>query len=401
MFRVPAGASDEVDETQEVAIGTPGDLLSISAVDGRWAVLDATTEQLFLDGRIADLSAVIGDGAGLVLQEPSATGDRVLIGHTGGLASVPLSGAAPVELVANGSGAAAPPVVLGDCEFAAWAGGDAWRRCDQDSGQGVRLALDSMISAPQLAFMVNGTETVLNDRRSGDAWAVQRTGELIDNWDDLLVDDDDQEDQQENDETTPPEIETVQQPPIAIDDEFGARAGRATVLPVLMNDYDPNGDVLVVESLSALDESIGRIDLINQRQQIQLTLAAGATGSVGFTYSISDGRGGSATATVVVTIRGETENSPPVQVRTTDAMVQSGDRVTVEVLSDWVDPDGDAMYLQEATVDAPDSVTYKPEGTIVYSDSGSGSDLKTRRPGRLGWCGRGRRRCGHHGPAIG
>ena len=376
VFRVPAATSDDVDSTQEVAIGVPGDNLSISSVAGRWAVLDSTSQQLYVDGRVADLSEVIGGGAGLVLQQPSVAGDRVLVGHSEGLAGVPLSGASAVALVADGSGAAAPPMVLGDCEYAAWAGGTGWRRCAGDAGQGLRLELDSMVSVPQLAFMVNGSQTVLNDRRSGDSWAVQRTGELIDNWDELIVDDDDQPDQQENDETTPPEIETVQQPPVAIDDQFGARAGRATVLPVLLNDYDPNGDVLVVESMSALAESVGRIDLINERQQIQLTLVAGASGTVGFTYTISDGRGGTATATVVVTIRGDGENSPPVQVRTTDAMVQSGDRVTVEVLSDWIDPDGDAMYLQEATVDAPDSVTYKPEGTIVYSDSGSGSDLK-------------------------
>lgn len=374
VFRVPAATSDEVDRTQAVTIGAPADTRSITAVGDRWAVLDSTTEQLFVDGRSIALGGVLGTGTTAVLQDPSLSGDAVLVAHSGGLISVPFSGAAPAELVGDGGGAAAPPVVVGDCEFAAWAGGAGWRRCA--GGQATALELPSMSASPQLAFMVNGGQTVLNDRRSGDAWAVQRTGELIANWDDLIVDEEEPEQQQENDETTPPEVETVQQPPVAIDDSFGARAGRATVLPVLLNDFDPNGDVLVVESLSAIDETVGRLDLINERQQVQLTLADGAAGAVGFTYTISDGRGGTATGTVTVAIRTDGENSPPEQVRTTDSVVQSGGRTTVEVLSDWVDPDGDAMYLQEATVEAPDTVTYKPEGTIVYSDSGSGSDLK-------------------------
>ncbi len=247
--------------------------------------------------------------------------------------------------------------------------------------------------------MANNGRVVLNDRRSGDAWAVQRSGELIANWDDLLVDDDDEPDQQENDQDTPPEVEKVQVPPVAIDDAFGARPGRATVLPVLLNDYDPNGDVLVVSDLAVIDEAIGRIDLINERQQIQLTLNAGATGQLTFSYVVSDGRGGTDTATVVITIRGDGENSPPVQVRSTEAVVQSGGRVTTQVLGDWVDPDGDAMYLQFATVDAPAAVTYKPEGTIVYSDAGSGSDVALVTHGRLRRLGRGhRQRRGHRAP---
>jgi hypothetical protein len=121
---------------------------------------------------------------------------------------------------------------------------------------------------------------------------------------------------------------------------------------------------------------VGHIDLINQRQQIQLTLESGASGQVRFTYTITDGRGGSASATVIVTIKTPNQNSPPVQVRQTKTVVQAGARVTTQVLSDWVDPEGDPFYLTSASISAPDAVTYKPDGTVVYSDSGSGGDLK-------------------------
>ena len=375
VYRVDAARSDRVDTTVEADLGDPDATLSITSVAGRWAVLDADAGLLHLDGDTADLSALLAGAPGAVVQLPSTTGDRVLVSFTGGMLSVPLGGAEPEVVTAGETGAPAAPLVLDGCEFGAWGDGGAWRRCAADGDDGVQFELASMASSSRLGFMVNGGRVVLNDRRSGDAWAVQRSGELIANWDDLLIDDDDEPDQQENDQETPPEVEKVQVPPVAIDDAFGARPGRATVLPVLLNDFDPNGDVLVVSELTPIDETVGRIDLINERQQIQLTLAAGAGGQVSFSYTVTDGRGGTDVATVVISVRGETENSAPVQVRSTQAMVQSGGRVTTQVLGDWVDPDGDAMYLQFATVDAPAAVTHKPEGTIVYSDAGSGSDV--------------------------
>ncbi|MCU1578588.1 MAG: fibronectin type protein [Rhodoglobus sp.] len=376
VYRVNAAASDTVESTQAVTFPAGATNLSITSVAGHWAVLDADANRLYLDGRAVDISGIIGSGSGPVLQWASTAGDRVLVGYSGGLISAPLSGAAAVALVAGKAGTAARPLAIGGCEFAAWTNGDNWRRCASDGGNGTTLSLASMAGNARLSFVTNGDRAVLNDRRSGATWAVQRTGELIDNWDDLIPADNTPPQEQQNDNNIPPQVEKVQQPPIAVDDAFGARPGRSTVLPVLLNDYDPNGDVLVISDLVPLDENVGRIDLINERQQIQLTVAAGATAPVKFSYTITDGRGGSATANVVVTIRAANENSPPEQVRETKAIVQSGGRVTTQVLGDWVDPDGDAFYLTSASVGSPDAVTYKPEGTIVYSDSGKGGDLK-------------------------
>ncbi|MCU1545452.1 MAG: fibronectin type protein, partial [Homoserinimonas sp.] len=211
---------------------------------------------------------------------------------------------------------------------------------------------------------------------SGNSWAVQRGGELINNWDDLIVADDDHEDVEENDEEAPPEYEKEQAPPVALDDEFGARAGRSTVLPVVLNDFDPNGDVLVITAVAAIDENVGSLDLINNRQQLQLTLIAGSTGELTFTYDISDGRGGSASAAVRVVIRADGENSAPVQVRKTKATVAENGRVTASVLGDWVDPDGDAFYLTGAAVAAPDGVSHRPEGSVVFQEGGASAGIR-------------------------
>lgn len=375
VLRVDAATSDVVSGTESVSIPDGGDL-SITSAAGRWAVLDADADIVYLAGRTVDLSPLIGGGTATVLQWASSNGDRVLVAYSAGLISIPLSGASAVALVDGETGTPARPLVLAGCEFASWTNGDSWRRCPSDGGAGTTLVLADMGGTAQLSFVRNGDRAVLNDRRSGKTWAVQRDGELIDNWDDLIVQDDQPPQEQQNDEDVPPEVEKVQEPPVAVNDAFGARPGRATVLPVLLNDFDPNGDVLVVSDVTPIDENVGHLDLINERQQVQLTLADTASGSVSFTYTITDGRGGSATATVVVTVRTAAENSPPVQVRSTKAIVQVGGRVTTQVLGDWIDPDGDAFYLTSASVSEPDTVSYKPGGAVVYSDAGTGGDLK-------------------------
>jgi hypothetical protein len=374
LYHVNAARSDSADSTQSVAFATGDAVLQITSVAGRWAVLDTDTRQLYLDGRSVDLSTLVPGDVPAQLQWASTDGDAILVAHETGLIEVPVTGGAPVELAGTQSGAPARPLVLEGCEFAAWTGGDGWRRCAGEP-TGTVLALDSLSANARLAFVANGTRAVLNDRRSGESWAVQREGELIDNWDDLIAVDDDEPEEQQNDDSLPPEVEAVQEPPVAVDDQFGARPGKTTVLPVLLNDYDPNGDVLIVSDMTALDESVGRLDVISERQQLQLTLSPNASGRLTFTYTITDGRGGSAVATVTVTIRTPAENAPPEQVRSTKVDVQSGGRVTTQVLGDWVDPDGDAFYLTSASVAAPDAVTYKPEGSIVFSDSDDGSDL--------------------------
>ncbi len=377
VLRVNAAVSDSVELTQSVNLGSSTSDLTITSAAGRWAVLDAAARSIQFDGRSVDLAALIGPGGSPVIAWPAVSTDRLLVAYSGGLIGVPLDNSAAVALVSGPSGAAARPLALDGCEFAAWTNGDSWRECDSDGGAATTDVLDSMAPGAQLSFHANGTRAVLNDLRSGETWAVQRDGELINNWNDLIVAEDDSPEEQQNDEDIPPQVETVQQPPIAIDDAFGARPGRATVLPVLLNDYDPNGDVLVVGDLVPISDGVGRIDLINERQQIQLTLASGASGTFTFSYTLTDGRGGTDTAVVTVTVKSLSQNSAPLQVRATKAVVVSGARVATQVLGDWVDPDGDPFYLTSAATPAPDAVSYKPSGSIVFSDSGSGSETKS------------------------
>ena len=84
-----------------------------------------------------------------------------------------------------------------------------------------------------------------------------------------------------------------------------------------------------------------------------------------------------ASATVTVTVRSPDQNSPPHQVRKSTTSVKSGGRVSTQVLGDWVDPDGDAFYLTAASAAEPDLASYKPDGVVVFTDSGAGQGVKS------------------------
>ncbi|TFC27706.1 fibronectin type III domain-containing protein [Cryobacterium sp. MDB1-18-2] len=390
LAQAPSG-SGTVTSSQTLSAGSPGDDYQLTSVNGAWALLNATSRHLFLDGRDVDLSGLIVDGGAPALQQPSLSGSRVLIAHEQGLVAVPLSGGAPTVLVSGRNGTAAAPDTAGQCAYAAWSDGTAWRDCgDAGSGgsasgasggsrgtqSGTTTTLTGLNDNARLAFRRNGTGLVLNDAHNGSTWAVQRDNQLIDNWADLIDTTPDTQRIETNGDDTPPVYDKVQAPPVAVDDSFGARPGRIVTLPVLLNDSDPNGDVLVIESVTPIDATDGRLDLVGNNQQVQLTVAEAATGQLRFGYTINDGRGGSASATVTVTLRAPGENSAPQQVRTTHATVRAGGRVTSQVLGDWIDPDGDPVYLASASAAGPDLLSFTPAGAVVFTDAGTNADDK-------------------------
>lgn len=376
VYRIDAAGGGEVLDSIEAPFGQPTSELQVAWIADHWVLFDAVHHLALIDGREIDLSTLFSLAQRPRLQSSSASGDSALLSFPGGLLEVPFTSGEPRMIVGERSGFAARPLVFNGCRFAAWSDGTLWRDCDDPTG--IQFSLESMpAGASQLEFTVNGDRVVLNDRRGGNTWAVQRSGELIDNWDELVTTLVDEETIVVDDPNAEIEFERAQRPPVAVDDEFGARPGRTSVLPVLLNDHDPNGDALVVTSVSGIDESIGHLDLINNRQQVQVTLTGTASGTFTFTYTISDGRGGEDSATVTVTVRSPSENSPPRQVWPSSALVAQGGRVTTSVLGDWVDPDGDPIYLASASTPPPDSVTFTASGTVVFSEGGAASRSRT------------------------
>jgi hypothetical protein len=376
VYRIDAANSDSVAETFSARFSTSKSGISITSVGGQWVLLDQASRMMQTPSGTISLAGRVPSNAVPVLQQPTTGGSSVLVGYSGGLLDVPLGGGIINRLVSGHSGTAVAPIVVGDCSYAAWTDGSAWRHCAGTAS--VSLSLDSVPAlAARMTFVSNGDTVVLNDPRGGGTWAVQQSGEYIDNWSDLISVRKDQQQVEDDSEDTPPQYEKTQLPPVAVNDSFGARPSRTSVLPVLLNDYDANGDVIVISSFTPIDAAVGHLDIINDGQQLQITLAASASGSLSFGYTITDGRGGTASATVTVAVRLPTENSPPVQVRQTKTLVAQGGRVTTSVLGDWVDPDGDAFYLAGASTSSPDTVSYKPEGSVVFSEGGAASALRS------------------------
>jgi CshA-type fibril repeat protein len=153
---------------------------------------------------------------------------------------------------------------------------------------------------------------------------------------------------------------TVTNPaPVAVDDTATTAEDTPVTIGVLANDSDPDGDVLTVTSAIAANGTVA----INPDGSLSYTPDPDFNGTDTITYQISDGNGGIATATVTVTVT--PANDAPVAVDDT-AVTDEDAPVTIPVLANDSDPDGDPLTVTAAT--APNgTVTINPDGTITYT----------------------------------
>lgn len=91
-------------------------------------------------------------------------------------------------------------------------------------------------------------------------------------------------------------VVTLNRAPVAVADSIKVVLGQTITIPVLNNDYDPDGDTLSISSVT--QGSRGYATITNQ----VLTYKPKRTGNDTLSYTISDGRGGKATAKVYVSI---------------------------------------------------------------------------------------------------
>ena len=174
--------------------------------------------------------------------------------------------------------------------------------------------------------------------------------------------------------------------PVAVDDEAVTDTNTQVTIDVLANDSDPNGDRIRV--ISATDPANGSVTVEDDGSLTYYAPAPGFKGPDNFDYTVSDGNGGTATATVRVTVR----NAPP-NVRD-ETRTMSGDSITVAVLANDSDPNGDTLVIADfdatsahggTVTQQGDSLTYTPaagfHGTdtvdYVVSDGDGGTDTGT------------------------
>ena len=94
-------------------------------------------------------------------------------------------------------------------------------------------------------------------------------------------------------------VTPVNDPPVAVNDTASTTQGVAVVISVLTNDYDGDGDTLTMESFTQ-----GASGSVSNGGNGTLTYTPAGTfyGQDSFTYTISDGQGGTAVGTVGVTV---------------------------------------------------------------------------------------------------
>jgi hypothetical protein len=330
------------------------------------------------DGFVAapgGVHARIDDAKDAVLQQASAATDAVAVATPTGLIRVPLSGGEASTVKAGGSGMPAAPVFLQGCTYGAWGGSARFLRDCAGKQDDVSAKIPGGERSSRLMFRVNRDVIVLNDVIGGEAWLADDSLQRVDDWSILTPPEGEAEDQeettQETVETSLPERKPENTPPVAEDDKLGVRPGGTTMLPVLDNDNDPDGDVLVA-TLAGAQPSIGEVQPILNGGALQIMAPKDASGTATFTYQVDDGReNGTDTATVTATVYDWDTNSAPKPKRKTKLSVEAGGTLSYNVLPDWIDPEGDDVYLQQVVAAPGDEVEYTTDGQITYRAVGS------------------------------
>ncbi|HPZ48638.1 MAG TPA: Ig-like domain-containing protein [Propionibacteriaceae bacterium] len=353
--------------------------VQVSAVGERAVVLDRSKQLLWFEGADETITIPAGSTAQLAAPSPATT-------HLGGEISAIIAtptgilGARNRELkLLSGTvpqGTPGVPVTVGDCIHAV-VGSRVVTTCG--SGSPRVQEIPQLPNEAKLVLRANRDAIILNDVRTGYVWLVDDGMRLISDWEKVTPKKVEQQQQQTN-EVRPIDPVRGKNPPIAVDDKLQARAGRSTILPVLDNDSDPDGDVLVVSAAPDAGQGV-KLQLVRGGSGLQVTVDPEVTGTRTFSYTINDGVSGSASAKVTLTILPPdqaTQNTPPVQWRNNPIPVALGKTTSIRALLDWRDPEGDDVVLKGATVaEGDDEVSFTPDGTLTFTDVGKRPGLKT------------------------
>lgn len=345
---------------------------TITAVGEVPVVLDAKTGVLVAPG---GLSEKIDGGRDAVLQQSSEASDSVAIATPSMLLSAPLDGGDVVATQVGSTGKPAAPVFLQGCTYGAWGGSGRFLRDCAGERDDVSEKIPGGQKSSALKFRVNRDVIVLNDIIGGEAWLADESLQRVDDWSILTPPEGESEDTDESTEETVesslPERKEENTPPDAEDDRLGVRPGGTTLLPVLDNDNDSDGDVLVA-SLVGAQPSIGDVQPILNGAALQIMVPEDASGTASFTYRVDDGRAdGTDEAKVAATVYQWDTNSAPKPKRPTKLSVESGGTLSYNVLPDWIDPEGDDVYLREVIAAQGDEVEYTTDGQLTYRALGS------------------------------
>jgi uncharacterized repeat protein (TIGR01451 family) len=137
-------------------------------------------------------------------------------------------------------------------------------------------------------------------------------------------------------------VGTANADPVAVADDTSTGPAAPVTIDVLANDTDANGDTRTLDSVTQPRSGAGSTRVSDGK--VVYTPTTAVKGPVTFTYTISDGHGGTATGDVTVTVA----NGPPVAADDTGAVPYRG-TATVDVLANDTDPNGDPLTVVSVT----------------------------------------------------
>jgi subtilisin family serine protease len=165
-------------------------------------------------------------------------------------------------------------------------------------------------------------------------------------------------------------VQSAPDSPIAVDDIATTPEDTAIDVSVLANDTDGDGDSL---SVTGVGSGVKGTPTINGDGTVHFVPSPNANGAGSFTYTVSDGHGGSDTGAVAVTIN--PVNDPPVAVNNSATTTQ-GVAVTINVLANDTDVEGSSLTVASVSDPPHGTAVANANGTITYTpDAGySGPD---------------------------
>ncbi|EOV9405665.1 tandem-95 repeat protein [Vibrio parahaemolyticus] len=156
------------------------------------------------------------------------------------------------------------------------------------------------------------------------------------------------------------DILPINDAPNAENDVITTEEDTAVTINVLVNDSDVEGDVLSIQSASVPSEQ-GSVDIVDGK--LVFTPAENFNGEATITYIVTDG---DLTDEAKVTVTVTPVNDSPVAVDDTTS-IQEDTAVTIDVLSNDTDVDGDKLSIQSATVPEAQGKVEIVDGKLVFT----------------------------------
>ncbi len=155
-------------------------------------------------------------------------------------------------------------------------------------------------------------------------------------------------------------VVAINSEPLAVSDTFTIEVGTTTILAILSNDSDSDGGPLQVVGFTM--PSHGEL-VFNPDKTFTYTPDAGYQGPDQFSYTIRDGQGASAAASVALDVVEMAESAIALDDRFTTT---AGAPVTIDVLANDTLPAERSTMIVAVTLPFKGRLTFNPDKTIIY-----------------------------------